>query len=338
MIEIFQNEPLNQRNSMKVEAIAKVFIRFDAEEDCRQLINHLNEKSKPWIILGGGNNILFKPFFDGVVLYPRLFGIHRKEVISDTEDLIEVAASEDWDQFVAWSIEQGYRGLENLSLIPGTVGASPVQNIGAYGVEAENFIEYVIGWNFENGTFQTLSRENCKFAYRDSIFKSELKQQLLITRVGFRMRKSGTLNCSYGDIQARMAAIPEAGAKDLREIIIDVRKSKLPDPEEIPNAGSFFKNPVVTAKKAEELQASYPGMPVYPAGEGASKLAAGWLIEQSGWKGKSLGNAAVHAKQALVLINSNHASGEEILQLASAIIQDVEKNFGILLEKEVNVY
>lgn len=338
MIEIFQNEPLSLRNSMKVEALAKDFIRFDAEEDCPQLINHLNEKSKPWIILGGGNNILFKPFFDGTVLFPRLFGIQKVAVLAESEDLIEVAASEDWDQFVAWSLENGYRGLENLSLIPGTVGASPVQNIGAYGVEAENFIEYVTGWNFILDKFQTFSREECRFAYRDSIFKSELKQQFLITRVGFRMRKSGTLNCSYGDIQARMAAIPDAGAKDLRDIIIDVRRSKLPDPEEIPNAGSFFKNPVVDAQKASALQACYPGIPVYHVSEEARKLAAGWLIEQCGWKGKSLGKAAVHSKQALVLINQNHASGDEILQLASTIIRDVENKFGVCLEMEVNLY
>ncbi|MCF8295018.1 MAG: UDP-N-acetylmuramate dehydrogenase [Bacteroidales bacterium] len=337
MIEIFQNEPLNQRNSMKVEAIAKVFIRFDAEEDYRQLINHLNEKSKPWILLGGGNNILFKPFFDGVVLYPRLFGIHRKEVISGTEDLIEVAASEDWDQFVAWSLENGYMGLENLSLIPGTVGAAPVQNIGAYGAEVEQFIEWVEGWNFETEQMQHFSRSECEFAYRDSIFKKKLKNSLLITKVGFRLSRRGELNANYGDVKARLSAIESPGAADLRQVIIDIRQSKLPDPALIPNAGSFFKNPVIPMEAMEALRKIYPEMPVYPVDSERCKLAAGWLIEKAGWKGRSLGKAAVHHQQALVIINQNGASGEEILELAAAIQADILQIFGIRLEMEVNI-
>lgn len=337
MIQIYSQFDLQAKNSLAIQSKARSFLSFSSEDDLPAVTKHLKNNKEPYFILGGGNNILFKETVDAVVVYPQLFGISIDTHYSEDETLIIASASEDWDSFVAWAVKQGLRGLENLSLIPGTVGAAPVQNIGAYGAEVEQFIEWVEGWNFETEQMQHFSRSECEFAYRDSIFKKKLKNSLLITKVGFRLSRRGELNANYGDVKARLSAIESPGAADLRQVIIDIRQSKLPDPALIPNAGSFFKNPMIPMEAMEALRKRYPDMPVYPVDAERCKLAAGWLIEKAGWKGRSLGKAAVHHQQALVLINQNGASGEEILELAAAIQADILQIFGIRLEMEVNI-
>lgn len=290
-----------------------------------------------FLILGGGSNMLFTQDFEGLVLHNQIKGI---EVVEETDDVVyvRVGGGEIWHDLVLWCLEQGYRGIENLSLIPGSVGAAPIQNIGAYGVELKDIFHCLEGIELATGALRRFDKAEGAFGYRDSIFKRQYKGQYFITTVTLRLPKNTPLNFSYGAIQTQLEknkAIPSP--QSISAAIIQIRQQKLPDPKQIGNAGSFFKNPIVEKEKGTALQALHPNMPLYPAGANQVKLAAGWLIDQLGWKGYRKGDAGVHAQQALVLVNYGQATGAELWALAQAIQASVQERFGVLLEPEVNI-
>ena len=325
-------------NTFGIDAQCLELITYDSEERLREALERIRDRHEV-LHIGCGSNLLFLKDYNGVVLKSEIKGIRSIEE-SDEEVLVEVGAGEICDDFIAEAIHRGWYGMENLSLIPGQVGAAAVQNIGAYGVEACDVIEEVRGISLRDGKEHLWKQNECKYGYRQSIFKEELWGKYAITRVTFRLKKHFEPKLQYGGL---VKAIEQAGlsersltAEQLRKVIIDIRRAKLPDPAVQGNAGSFFKNPVVPKEKAEQLLAVYPEMPHYPSEEGKVKLAAGWLIEQAGWKGKSLGRAAVHDRQALVLVNKGGATGQEIKRLCEAIKKDVSERFGIELEPEVN--
>ena len=291
----------------------------------------------PHLVLGGGSNMLFTKDFDGTVVLIQLKG-KTLTPLSDEEALVRVAAGENWHAFVLWTLEQGYGGLENLSLIPGNVGTAPIQNIGAYGVELKDVLESVTAFEKATGNIKVFSREECAFGYRESYFKGEGAGKYILTEVVMRVSKNAPLHTSYGAIQAELEAmgINTPSHRDVSNAVIRIRQSKLPDPAVLGNAGSFFKNPIVDPGVAEALKAQYPDLPTYPA-EGGVKLAAGWLIEQAGWKGFRRGDAGVHNLQALVLVNHGKATGPEVWALATDLMNDVESKFGVRLQPEVNV-
>ena len=296
-------------------------------------------RSQPWLIIGGGSNLVLAADFPGLVILNRLRGI---ECLQDTGEpvLVRVSGGENWDALVAYCLERGWYGLENLSAIPGTVGAAPVQNIGAYGVELRDFLENVEILSLPDGETSILHRDDCGFGYRDSIFKHGLRDRCLITHITLRLSKTPALKLDYGEIRAELAirGWTEAGLtpQQLRQIIIDVRARKLPDPAQLPNVGSFFKNPIVTREQLMLLQRQWPDIVHYPVDERQVKLAAGWLIDRLGWKGRQLGQARVHERQALVLINQGE-NAADLLMLAAAIQQDVQEKFGVELEPEPRV-
>lgn len=289
------------------------------------------------LILGGGSNLLFTQDFEGLVVHNKIKGIERiKE--DDKTVLIRVGGGEVWHELVLWCIEQGYAGLENLSLIPGSVGAAPIQNIGAYGVELKDVFEYLEAINLSTGVIETLHFKDCAFGYRDSIFKKKAKGKYFITRVVLRLSKEANFNISYGAIREVLeASQTPLSIRSISNAVIQIRTQKLPDPKEIGNSGSFFKNPIVKNATIKELQKIHLSLPVYPVNDEESKLAAGWLIDQLGWKGYRSGDAGVHKQQALVLVNYGNAQGSEIWELAQQIQASVQEKFGILLEPEVNI-
>ena len=328
-------------NTFGIEAEAREVITYDSEKALQEAIALIHDKYEglPVLLIGEGSNLLFLSDYSGVILKSNIKGFKIKK---ETEDdvLVEVGSGEICDEFIAQAIQRGWYGMENLSLIPGQIGAAAVQNIGAYGVEVCDVIEEVKGISLADGTEHIWKQEDCRYGYRRSIFKEELWGKYAITRVTFRLSKHLEPKLQYGGL---IKAVEQAGltestlsAEELRQIIIDIRRAKLPDPKEQGNAGSFFKNPIVPKEKAEQLLSEFPTMPHYPAEEGKVKLAAGWLIEQAGWKGKSLGPAAVHDRQALVLVNKGGASGLDIQRLCEAVKKDVKERFDINLEPEVN--
>ena len=328
-------------NTFGIETQCRELITYDSEDALREALNRIRSQYKglPLLHIGCGSNLLFINDYNGIILKSSIKGVNIKEE-TENEVLAEVGAGEICDEFIAYAIQRGWYGMENLSLIPGQIGAAAVQNIGAYGVEVCNVIEEVHGICLADSSERTWMRDECQYGYRQSIFKGALWGKYAITRVTFRLSKHFKPKLQYGGL---VKAIEEAGfkestlsAENLRQIIIGIRRSKLPDPKEQGNAGSFFKNPVVVKEKADLLLSKYPGMPNYPADGGKVKLAAGWLIEQAGWKGKSLGPAAVHDRQALVLVNKGGATGRDILRLCEAIRKDIAYKFGIELEPEVN--
>ena len=291
----------------------------------------------PWLHIGAGSNLLFVQDYDGVVLHSKIMG---KEVLAEMSEelLLRVGAGEPWEDFVAYCVEHGYYGLENLSLIPGEVGASAVQNVGAYGVEAGDCIERVETVEIATGREWVFSHDDCRYAYRSSFFKHEGAHRFAVTHVVFRLRKQFAPILTHAAVSRALEAMGispgEASALQVREAIIQVRRSKLPDPAEVGSAGSFFMNPVVSAEQLAELLLRYPDMPHYSLPEGA-KIPAAWLIEQCGWKGRRMGGAGVHALQPLVLINADHATGNEVVKLAEAIQADVKSKFGVSIVPEV---
>jgi len=290
------------------------------------------------MVLGGGSNVLFAQDFDGLIIKNEVMGI---EIVEEDEQkvMLKVGAGENWHQFVLYCISKGYVGIENLSLIPGNVGASPMQNIGAYGVEIKDLIVKVDCIDINDGSLSTFNNEECDFEYRSSIFKTKYRGEKFISHVHYSLTKNLIFNTSYGAIEQELESmgIEELSIEAISQAVISIRQRKLPNPAEIGNAGSFFKNPVVDKKSAERLQVLYPDIPVYPAGPTKIKLAAGWLIEKAGWKGKRLGNYGVHKNQALVLVNYGGAKGNDINNLANEIQSSVSEKFDVLLEKEVNV-
>ena len=328
------NYSLLNHNTFGMDVKAKHYVEYSSEEELQQLIPELRGEV---LHLGGGSNLLFKGDFEGTVLHSAIKGM---DVVEELEGegavLVRAGAGEVWDDFVVWAVERGWGGVENLSLIPGEVGASAVQNIGAYGVEAKDVIEQVETVNLHTGEKRCWANSECRYAYRQSIFKQELKGKCAITHVVFRLQKTPVLRLEYGNIRTALGDKKDVTIADVRQAILDIRQAKLPDPKVLGNAGSFFMNPVVSREQFLALQRNYPQMPYYEVENGV-KIPAGWMIEQCGWKGKSLGRAGVHDKQALVLVNLGGAAPDEIIRLCEVICHDVKEKFGIAIHPEVNL-
>jgi UDP-N-acetylmuramate dehydrogenase len=336
--EITENQNLRKLHTFGLDFQSRYFTEVNSVDDLQSALSFVRDSSLPFLILGGGSNLLPTKDFEGLVIRIFNLGISVLEETSDTVR-IGVQAGENWHQLVMHCLEKGWFGIENLSLIPGSVGAAPMQNIGAYGVEVKHVIEQVHYYDLEKKEMKILSNAECRFGYRESIFKQELKDKAVIWQVDFRLSKQPSAKMEYGDIKAVLdgKGILNPTPKDVSDAVIQIRRSKLPDPAQIGNAGSFFKNPVVDVAIYNVLKENYPEAPSYPAGEGLVKIPAGWLIEKAGWKGKTLGNYGVHARQALVLVNYGGAKGSDIYQLAKDIQKDVLAKFGVELQMEVNL-
>lgn len=334
MIREFQHISLRDRNSFGVEQQAARLVEFDTPDDLRTLF--AAGVPDRWMVLSGGNNVLFTQDYDGLIVTPAARGITR---LSDEGDSvrIRVEAGVEWDDLVEWAVAHDLWGVENLSLIPGKAGAAPVQNIGAYGCEAADTIRRVEMFCVENGSMLTLDAAHCGFGYRESVFKHTLKGRVIITAVEFELSRTPRPRLAYGDVEREVEARGGASLRNIREAICAIRRSKLPDPAVLGNAGSFFKNPVVEAPVAAALLERYPAMPHYPAPDGRVKLAAGWLIDQAGLKGWRQGNVGVHERQALVLVNYGGATGGEVIAFARRVQQRVLDRFGIAIDTEVNI-
>lgn len=319
-----------------VDAQAEEIHEFSSVDELKSLLTQFKDQNI--MILGGGSNVLFTRDFNGVILVNKIKGITIVQE-NNEEVLLKVGAGEVWHDFVIHCVNNGWSGVENLSLIPGSVGASPMQNIGAYGVEIKDVFVQLEALNKKSHEIETFDNASCKFGYRESVFKRALKDQYVITSVTYRLSKSPQINSSYGAINAELQerGIDAPTIKDISDVVIAIRQSKLPDPKEIGNAGSFFKNPIVPKSTLEKIQENYENVPNYPVDETHVKLAAGWLIEQAGWKGKTFNNYGVHKRQALVLVNYGGANGKDILELSNEIINDIKNKFGITLEREVNM-
>lgn len=335
MIRYYQNIDISDRNSFHVKQIAKRVVEFDRAEELPELFATYGTES--WYVLSGGNNILFTKDVDPLLITPC---DDRIEIIEEnnTTVRVKVGAGVEWDDLVAWSVERGLWGIENLSLIPGKAGAAPVQNIGAYGVEAKDAIRSVDMYFVEGGNFVTLAAEHCDFGYRESVFKHSLKGRVVITAIEIELSKEPNPRLGYGDVIREVEARGGATLANIRDAICSIRRSKLPDTAVLGNAGSFFKNPIVEREVAERLLSEYPDMPHYPAQEeGKVKLAAGWLIDKSGLKGYKEGNVGVHERQALVLVNLGGATGGEVIAFAHKVMAKVYDKFGIEIAPEVNI-
>ena len=336
MIRFFENYSLKEHNTFGIDVKAKYFFEFTDPVDLHVFLNdNKSWKDEKMLVLGEGSNILFLNDFDGLVIHSKVPGI--KTLNEDRNNYrLEVGAGETWDEFVDFAVTYNLGGIENLSLIPGKVGAAPVQNIGAYGQEVCNVVEKVIGYDLEKQMPGEFSAEECRFAYRDSIFKSYLKNKFIITSVIFRLEKFPVFNLKYGQLEQKVKEKGDVTLQTIREAVIEIRNSKLPQVKDIGNAGSFFKNPVVKKEVADRLKTGYENLPVYPVTDEKVKLAAGWLIEKAGWKGMREGNVGVYQKQALVLVNHGNARGKEIWDFSEKIKVSVFEKFGIELEREVN--
>lgn len=335
-MESFENIDLKPFNTFGISASCRILYKIHSNGD---ILNILDKVEGPFFILGGGSNLLLSKDQETVILKNEIFG---KKVVEENADsiVIEVGGGEPWHAFVLWSIRQGFGGLENLSLIPGTVGAAPIQNIGAYGVELDQVFHSLHAIHLKSGELHTFNTADCHFGYRDSIFKNKLKGQFFITHVNFKLTKQNhVLHLDYGAIKEELKSrnILTPDIKSISDAVIAIRQSKLPDPAVLGNSGSFFKNPVVKDNFFSDLKTKYPSIPSYPHGEGEVKIPAGWLIEQAGWKGRRIEDAGCYEKQALVLVNYGKANGEQILELAELIIEDVHSKFDILLTPEVNI-
>lgn len=334
MIREFHQISLRDRNSFGVEQQAARLIEFENADDLREIFSA--GVPPRWMVLSGGNNILFTQDYDGVLLTPVARQISILEERGETLR-VRVEAGVEWDDLVEWAVERGLWGLENLSLIPGKAGAAPVQNIGAYGCEAADTIRRVEMFCVETATMLTLDAAHCAFGYRESVFKHALKGRVIITAIELELSRTPRPRLGYGDVEREVEARGGATLRNIREAVCAIRRAKLPDPAVLGNAGSFFKNPVVEPTVAEALLAEYPDMPHYPAPEGRVKLAAGWLIDRAGMKGCREGNVGVHDRQALVLVNHGGATGAEVLAFARKVQQRVREKFGIEIDTEVNL-
>ncbi len=328
---------LKNHNTFGVEAEARWFAEIQSEADLSELFADPKVQHLPLLVLGGGSNMLFTQNFDGLVVWMNNKGIWYD--LDGDEVVLTAAAGEVWNDLVNYAVDHGFAGMENLSLIPGTVGASPVQNIGAYGVELDTIFESCRAFEIKTGQFRTFTKAECGFSYRESIFKQELKGQYIITQVSYRLKEHPELQTAYGAIRDELSRrqITEPSIKDISEVVSAIRVSKLPDPSTIGNAGSFFKNPIIPIDKFRQLQSVFPDIVHYPAGPDKIKLAAGWLIEQCGWKGKVKGHTGTWKNQALVLVNHGNATGKEVFAFSEEIIQSVLERFQITLEREVNI-
>lgn len=337
-MQVLQNTSLKDLNTFGIDVKARKLIRLSSEEDLKTVLQQAY--SSEIFILGGGSNMLLTADLEKTVLHIALKG---KKVISEkgNEVIVRAMAGENWHEFVLWSLEQDFGGLENLSLIPGNVGTAPIQNIGAYGVELKDVFESCEAINIQTLETRTFNLKDCEFGYRNSVFKNILKGKYIITSVNFRLtRKEHQLRTDYGAIRTALAErnIEKPGIKDISDAVISIRQQKLPDPAEIGNSGSFFKNPVINMEDFRELQEKFAEIPHYPLSDSEVKVPAGWLIEKTGLKGYRKGDAGVHQNQALVLVNYGKATGKEILELSEYVREKVRSKFGIQLEPEVNIY
>jgi len=337
-MEIQSNFSLKKYNTFGVEALAKQFVRIDKEDDLMKLFANRDVQKSALLFLGGGSNMLFVNNYNGLVVFMAITGISKKPL---GDHLVQVTAGGGvvWNDLVNYCVSHNLSGIENLSLIPGTVGAAPVQNIGAYGVELKDVFHSCRAFDIECGVFVDFSKEDCAFGYRDSVFKRQYKGRYIITEVNLLLSTQSHMNTSYGAINEELKArhIIHPTVKDVSEVVAAIRVSKLPDPSTIGNAGSFFKNPIVSVDTFRTLVSDFVDIVHFPYGENQIKLAAGWLIEQCGWKGKVVGHTGTWKNQALVLVNYGNATGLEIYDLSEVIIECVKQRFGIVLEREVNV-
>ncbi len=334
-LNIQQNISLKPYNTFGIDVKAKKFVSITSITDLKEIIAERDD----FFILSGGSNLLLTKDFDKLVIHLNLKG---KEVVEENDDhvLVNVQAGENWHEFVLWCLDHDFGGVENLSLIPGNVGTAPIQNIGAYGVELKDFMHELEALEVELGNLVKFKNADCEFGYRDSIFKRHAKGKYIITSVTFKLAKGNhKLNTSYGAIQSELEkkGIENPNIKDLSNAVIAIRQSKLPDPKELGNSGSFFKNPVISKHQFRQLQHKHPEVPFYTVSETEVKVPAGWLVEQCGFKGQRFGDAGVHKKQALVLVNYGNATGQEIFELSKKIQQTVKETFEIYLEAEVNI-
>jgi len=337
MYDLFHNYSLKSNNTFGINANTKHYLTIEEPEDLIRFFNDHHEAiNYKRLFLGAGSNLLFVGDFDGLIIHPEIKGIR---LITENKDFADVEAGSGvvWDNFVEWCVEKGLNGVENLSLIPGNIGAVPVQNIGAYGVEAESVTSEVRGIDLDTLEYKSFQHAECKFGYRTSAFKVQLKEHFLVTSVVFRLQKQPNFQLQYGTLEQEVDNIGTRNLHNIRKAVIAIRESKLPDPVKVGNAGSFFKNPVVPEIVAGELKDLYPDIPLYPMEAGFFKIAAGWLIEKAGWKGKSVGLSAIHDKQALVIINKGGATGREIFELSEMVTKDILRKFNLELEREVQV-
>jgi UDP-N-acetylmuramate dehydrogenase len=337
---ILRDYPLYNLNTFGIKAFASYFTELTSEEEMKELLHRESYRTMPKLILGGGSNLLLiQENIKGLVLKNSIHGISK---VKEDRDYVYVraGAGESWHGLVSYCLQNNYAGLENLSLIPGNVGAAPMQNIGAYGVELKDVFSELEALHIKDLKMVKFNSAQCRFGYRESVFKRELKEEYIITSVTLRLNKVPRFNTSYGAITQELESmgVDELSIAAISAAVCNIRRSKLPDPAKIGNAGSFFKNPEVNTEKYNALRSVFPSIVGYALENGNTKLAAGWLIEQCGWKGKTVGHAGVHRLQALVLVNNGDASGKEIYELSQQILDSVLKKFGVTLEREVNIY
>ncbi|WP_026903287.1 UDP-N-acetylmuramate dehydrogenase [Pedobacter glucosidilyticus] len=338
MLQIHQNVSLKNFNTFQIEVFAKYFVEISREDELVELFLDPQWHQTSRLVLGGGSNILLTKDFDGLVIRMNIRGIAHR--INHEEVVVEAGAGEVWNDFVNYCVHWGFAGVENLSLIPGSVGASPIQNIGAYGVELKDVFESCKAFEIATGTFKHFTHADCKFAYRESVFKQALKGQYIICSVKFKLSLIPQINISYGAIQAELSKrnITHPTLSDVSKVVSEIRVSKLPDPSTIGNAGSFFKNPIITKEQFDLLHKQFPEVVYFLVPNNQVKLAAGWLIEQCGWKGKVVGHTGTWHQQALVIVNHGGASGKEVYDFSTSIIHSVQQKFGVVLEREVNIF
>jgi UDP-N-acetylmuramate dehydrogenase len=336
-MQVLKNISLKTLNTFGVEASAEYFVDIESENDLQDLFSDDKWRDYPRLVLGGGSNMLFTQNFGGLVIHLKIQGLSAE--IEGDDVYVHAGAGIVWNDLVNYCVDNDYAGIENLSLIPGSVGASPVQNIGAYGVELQDIFHSCRAFEISTGKIKVFTKEDCAFSYRDSVFKSSLKGLYIITEVTFKLSKIFKPNVSYGAITEELAkrGINVPSIKQLSQVISHIRVSKLPDPTTIGNAGSFFKNPIIAESTFNKLKSQFADIVHFPAGEGYVKVSAGWLIEQCDWKGKVVGNTGTWKNKALVLVNHGNATGDEIFQFSSSIIDSVNAKYGILLEREVNI-
>ena len=332
-----ENYCLKNLNTFAIKAKTKYYTTFKSINELENILSSKIYKNNKSFILGGGSNILLTQNFNGLILHNKILGI---EILDNTEKhtIVKVGAGVIWQDFVDWSLDKNLSGIENLSLIPGSVGASPVQNIGAYGVEIKNYITKVITFDLEKNTTRIFSNKECQFEYRNSIFKMELKNKILITHVEFKLYKTNINEISYGDIQQELKKLKfNPSPKNISTAVINIRNKKIPNPKILANSGSFFKNPIISTEKFNSLKKDFPEIIGYKVSENKTKVAAGWLIENAGLKGYRNGDAGIHKKQALVLVNYKNASGKDILNLANKIQKIIFEKYKIQIVPEVNI-
>ena len=331
-----ENQSLLEYNTFGIDVTAKYFVEYASVEELRQLLASDLLRDNKFFHIGGGSNLLFIGNYEGVILHSVIGGVEETGRGGD-EVLVRAGAGVKWDDLVAWAVGKGYGGMENLSGIPGEVGATPVQNIGAYGREVKDIVREVECVRVADGALERFSAADCRFGYRDSVFKRAWKGKYIVVAVTYALSLRPELHTGYGSLADEIRRYPDPTVASVREAVLAIRRRKLPEPKVLGNAGSFYLNPVVPAAKVDELRRRYPDMPCYEAGRGRYKIPAGWMIEQCGWKGRSVGPVAVHGSQALVLINKGGANGLDIINLSDSIRESVRGRFGIDLTPEVNI-